>query len=119
MKFPAAPLLAVWERTAVAKGYVGVSSQVGKQGGSEGFAAFCAVIGIHENTYYRAKRTGWLSIRMADEVTCALGLHPILIWPAEYNRWLDVLTIAEMEDLEHYERQRDLQRYHQRARGAA
>lgn len=86
VRFPAAPLLAVWRREAIRQGYIGQDARTAVNPG-EGFDTFCRVIGLNEEAYYRAKRTGWISIEMADRITCALGLHPILVWPAAYNAW--------------------------------
>jgi hypothetical protein len=117
VRLPSAPLLAVFERAAIAQGYPGDQAVGDKRG--EGLATFCLAVGICERTIQRARLVGTIDLGTADRIAVSLGLRPILIWPAEYNRWLDVLTIAEMEDLDHYEHRREMQRYHQRARGAA
>lgn len=42
--------------------------------------AVAARVGVNRVTVYRAAHRG-LSERQADEWACALGLHPIEVWP--------------------------------------
>lgn len=117
VKFPARPLLAVWERIAIEKGYLGPRPALsGKAENHLGIASFCDVIGVGEQAYLRAKRDGWVTLGMADRVTCALGLHPILIWPGEYEAWLGCEPPPDVAEEEY---RRDFQRSRQRERGAA
>lgn len=109
MKLPARPLLAVLEREAIRQGYPG-NQAVGDTPG-EGFKSFCKAIGIHAETVHRARDRGWLTLDMADRIAVALGLHPILVWPGEYEWWLGCEPPPDPT-----ERHRDLQRQHQRER---
>jgi lambda repressor-like predicted transcriptional regulator len=37
-----------------------------------------------QQVFYRSKRAGYLTLWAADDIACALGLHPIDIWPDWY-----------------------------------
>jgi hypothetical protein len=83
MRLPAAPILKVLERAATAKGYVGDQS-VGETR-AVGFSDFCTVVlGIPHETISRVRKRGVITVELADRIACAVGLHPILVWPAEW-----------------------------------
>jgi hypothetical protein len=81
VRLPAAPLLAVFERAARAQGYLG---REGWGDSHNGMPAFCEMLGLTDAVYYRARREGTITVALADKIACALGLHPVLIWPAEW-----------------------------------
>lgn len=86
MRLPSAPLLAVFNRAARAKGYIGTREDSSHPGLEE----FAEAIGVWYRSLARARDEGFISLTLADRIAVALDLHPILIWPAEYNKWLDV-----------------------------
>lgn len=83
---PARPLLATLEREAIRQGYPGNQATAVNKG--EGFAGFCEAVGICHRTVQRARAEGWIDLGTADRIAIALGLHPILVWPGEYETWL-------------------------------
>lgn len=80
MKLPAGPILAVLERAAVAQGYLG---RVGDD--YPGLDAFAAMRwGFQPGYIATIRHRGEVSLQLADRLAIGLGLHPILIWPAEW-----------------------------------
>jgi hypothetical protein len=114
MKLPARPLLAVFERTARQQGYIGTDVRGGER--YPGLMAFADVIGIGRRAIERARADGVVDLTTADRVAIALGLHPILVWPGEYELWLGCEPPPGTSD---HDRRRDQQRHHQRERGVA
>lgn len=43
-------------------------------------------VGVSSRTLMRVMSATTISERVADRMAIRLGLHPILIWPAEWNR---------------------------------
>lgn len=121
MKFPARPLLMIFDRAARSKGYIGTQEDSG--GGTyEGVNTFADVIGVGRRAIQRARAEGWIDLGTADKIAVALGLLPIIIWPAEYNAWLGTeppMSGEERAAYERWERTRDLQRQRQRDRRVA
>lgn len=101
MRLPARPLLTVLEREAIHQGYEGVN----------GFVE--VVLGMSGQSITQIRQRGTISIEQADRLTIALKLHPILLWPAEYDAWLseppedeDEADIQAREIQAHRERNR-------------
>ena len=43
-------------------------------------------------SYYRAKRRGWMAWETADQIACHLGMHPSEIWANWFERVSDELV---------------------------
>jgi hypothetical protein len=80
--------LAVLERAAITNGYTG--DQAVGDTLATGFRAFCEAIGISRKAIERSRQTGEIDLWVADRIAVALKLHPLIIWPVEYDAWLDV-----------------------------
>ncbi len=40
-----------------------------------------------QREFFRGKKQGWYSLWKADELACALGLHPAMVWGDEFFGW--------------------------------
>lgn len=52
--------------------------------------AMSVMLGVHHKSVTRWRQKG-LSVRTADRIACALGRHPITIWP---DFWADMEDVA-------------------------
>lgn len=84
MRLPAQPLLAVFERAARRQGYIGSLHD----STYPGLQAFAETLGLEDVLNKHGRRRVTFAIEEADRIAVRLNLHPILIWPAEYNAWL-------------------------------
>jgi hypothetical protein len=79
VRLPAAPILKVLERAAKAQGYIGPTNDI------PGLEGFVEMLGLEPRTIDRARKTGTISLVMADRLAIALKLHPIIVWPEEWE----------------------------------
>lgn len=54
--------------------------------------AAAAMAGVDRRQLYRWRAAGGLSDREADRVACAMGTHPVLVWPDWLAGSLDTAT---------------------------